>query len=114
MSGFPTLDDQRAPGIAVDAPGGVDQADAVHERQHAAALAKQAWQNGQAVAAADFARQVAAALGADVDLIWQRLTEFPENMIVLLDSPQGWKALADIIRDRVGATRSDPFIPSSH
>lgn len=45
------------------------------------------------------AADVAGELGEDLERVWDRLTLIPDNMLSLLDHPQGWSALAAYLAD---------------
>ena len=52
---------------------------------------------GMEVSAMTLAEDVAGLLGVSAEAAWDALCSVPENMLGLLDSPQGWSALASFI-----------------
>jgi len=54
-------------------------------------------QQGMEVSAMTLAEDVAGLLGVPAEVAWDALCTLPENMLGLLDSPQGWTALASFI-----------------
>jgi hypothetical protein len=65
------------------------------------------------VAACALMDEIAALLGVDHGLVWQALCSVPDNMLCLLDSPQGWTALAGYAAAELGIAPRD-FMPSVH
>lgn len=59
------------------------------------------------------AAEVAGALGADASEVFDALTCVPENMLALLDSPQGWAVLAQYIAGGLGLDSRD-YAPTVH
>lgn len=51
------------------------------------------------VSAQVLAADVAGELGEDRESVWDSLTLIPDNMLSLLDHPQGWSALAAYLAD---------------
>lgn len=51
------------------------------------------------VSAQALAADVAGELGEDQGKVWDSLTLIPDNMLSLLDHPQGWSALAAYLAD---------------
>lgn len=54
------------------------------------------------VAAIELASGVAQALGADWGDVWDEMTHVPDNMLALLESPQGWSVLASYVAESIG------------
>jgi hypothetical protein len=75
------------------------------------------------VAEVDYwARQVAACalmeelsfrFGVSVDLVWRVLCMVPDNMLSLLDSPQGWTTLSAFVAGELGICPPD-YAPAVH
>lgn len=57
----------------------------------------------QFLAARQFSREVAAALAVEAARVFDALTYVPDGMLALLDSPEGWSALAEYISAELGA-----------
>ena len=53
-------------------------------------------------AARELSSQIAGSLSADADTVLDRLTYVPDNMLVLLQSPEGWVALAEYVAADLG------------
>ena len=56
---------------------------------------------------------LAAALGMPSKLVWQSLSTLPDNMLSLLDSPEGWTALAAFVACDLGVSAPD-YLPAVH
>jgi hypothetical protein len=67
----------------------------------------------ETIAAEALASEVAGTLGVPFGLAWDCLCTVPDNMLGLLDSPQGWSALAGFIAGDLGACPSD-YKPKVH
>lgn len=82
----------------------------------------EAWRIEPIVEAEHWARQVAAgalideiaeAIDMPANMVWQALSTVPHNMLCLLDSPQGWTALAGFVACELGVCAPD-FLPAVH
>lgn len=67
----------------------------------------------QHIAAWDLAAAVSDDLRMPIGLVWDALCTVPDNMLSLLDSPQGWTALAGYIAAELGC-RPPSFMPAVH
>ena len=65
------------------------------------------------IAAEALAGEVAGSLGVPFGLAWDSLCGVPDNMLSLLDSPQGWTALAGFIAGDLGGDAPD-YRPRVH
>lgn len=65
------------------------------------------------VAACALAEEISGLLGVDSGLVWQALSTVPDNMLMLLDSPQGWTALAGFVSGELGVDGAD-LMPAVH
>jgi hypothetical protein len=68
---------------------------------------------GSTASAVYLARDVAAATDMPLESVWWSLCNVPDNMLVLLDSPQGWSALAGYISCDLGLPAAD-YAPEVH
>lgn len=59
------------------------------------------------------AADVAGELGVEVAEVWDRLTCVPDNMLSLLENPQGWSALATYLAEDFGRVL-DGYAPTVH
>jgi hypothetical protein len=59
------------------------------------------------VSACTLVDEVAGMLGVPASLVWDALSTMPENMLTLLDSPQGWTALAGYCAAEMGVPAPD-------
>lgn len=59
------------------------------------------------------AHRTARMLGVTEGEAWEALTYVPDNLLHLLDSPQGWSALTGMIARDLGVA-AVPFTPSVH
>jgi hypothetical protein len=66
-----------------------------------------------AAAAITLARDVASFLDYPMDDVWWALCNVPVNMGSLLDTPQGWAALASYLANDLGMRTVD-YLPSVH
>lgn len=64
------------------------------------------------IAAEALAEGIAAACKVDPDRAFATLCCIPDNMLVLLDSPQGWTALASYVLQDLG--RAGDYVPRVH
>lgn len=71
--------------------------------------------DGEAVllAGRTFTRELAGDIGVEPALVWDRLTVVPDNMLSLLDSPEGWTALGLYIAADLGVPAIH-FKPTVH
>jgi len=65
------------------------------------------------VAAGTLITEVADWLGIDIDLVWQVLCAVPDDQLGLLDSPQGWSALAGYVAVELGVV-APAYMPVVH
>jgi len=65
------------------------------------------------VAACALVEDISGLLGVDSGLVWQALSSVPDNMLMLLDSPQGWTALAGFVSGELGVDGAD-LMPAVH
>lgn len=68
---------------------------------------------GETASAVTLAREVAATLGVPLEDAWWSLCNVHDNMLALLDSPQGWSALAGYIACDLGLDAAD-YLPKVH
>lgn len=68
---------------------------------------------GRAVSATALADEVGPRLGKLADDAWYSLLKIPDNLLSMLDSPQGWSALAGFVAADLGAMHVDYF-PTVH
>lgn len=68
---------------------------------------------GSTAAAVTLAYQVADLINQPIDMVWWSLCNVPVNMLGLLDSPQGWTALAGYIACDLGEPALD-YVPMVH
>lgn len=64
-------------------------------------------------AAATLINDVAGLLDMPASLVLDVMCTVPENMLTLLDSPQGWKALAGFVAAELGVSPPD-YAPGVH
>lgn len=67
----------------------------------------------RAVSATSLADAVGPRLGHLADDAWHSLLKIPDNLLSMLDSPQGWSALAGYVACDLGAAHVDYF-PTVH
>jgi hypothetical protein len=65
------------------------------------------------VCACTLIEEVAGQLGVEAMHVWGAMSTVPENMLSLLDSPQGWTALAGFAAAELGLAAPD-FMPRVH
>lgn len=72
-----------------------------------------AFARAQLASARELSRQYAPLLGVSPAEVFDELTQVPDNMLALLNSPEGWAALASYIAIDLGD--SQPFFaPTVH
>lgn len=81
--------------------------------QPAAPLPCEAMDIGHTAAAVTLAQEVADLMGTTLDLTWWSLCNVPADMLAMLDSPQGWSALAGYIACDLGEPTLD-YCPRVH
>lgn len=84
---------------------------AVAAAEKAACAAVDHW--AREVSAHALMEEIAGRLGVDRDLVWNVLCGVPDNLLTLLDSPQGWSALMGYVSGELGAVAAD-FKPVVH
>lgn len=57
--------------------------------------------------------EIATLLDVDHGLVWQVLCTVPDNMLTLLDSPQGWGAISGYVSAELGIVCPD-YMPAVH
>ncbi len=65
------------------------------------------------VAACQLMDDLADSIDQPADLVWEAFCRVPENMLTLLDSPQGWTALAGFVAAELGVCAPD-YLPAVH
>ena len=70
-------------------------------------------ERAQYLAARELARQIAPLLGVTAEQAFEALTYVPDEMLPLLQSPEGWSALAAMVASRVGVLTAT-FVPTRH
>jgi hypothetical protein len=82
-------------------------------RSAAEAVIERHQRAGLRLAALEVSRRASERLDIGVDEAWNRLCDLPDNLLGLLDFPEGWTALVAIIAQEAGLP-SPHFVPSVH
>lgn len=83
---------------------------AQQEAREAAAINDQA----QYLAAVELARQIAPLLRVTEEQAFEALTYVPDSMLPLLQSPEGWAALAAFVAADLGVLTVTTYAPTRH
>lgn len=59
------------------------------------------------------AADVSGEIGEDLERVWDSLTSVPDNMLSLLENPQGWSALAAYLAEDMGRVLHS-YAPTVH
>lgn len=70
--------------------------------------------DAQFAAALEFTRQAASILDRPFSQVWEALTYVPDNMLVMLESPDGWAFLAGYLASAMGAELRADYCPTMH
>ena len=70
--------------------------------------------DAQFAAALEFTRQATCILDRPYSEVWEALTYVPDNMLVMLESPDGWAFLAGYLASAMGAELRADYCPTMH